>query len=368
MLIIDPTWSLNRVTIADLPGFDIPEWIKGKLSYDLVSSRALTRMIRQRAAAPGIDPHLSDHDARLAFDAALESKVPSIRAAATETARIIGRNLGYVLLTLKRGDNVNRKARPEWGIVQWDHWAQIQQVWLGGGLVSGHLGPFMAQHAGEVMREAGFERFAIRLSPWAVHLPLIGAARHLPPCTRSALILDFGSTRIKRAQMVLESEQLVELRQLPSLPVPWSSVGASKQCDREPAAAVISDMVGVIVQSWQQVYSLGPRAPAGTIPVSVAAYVKDGQPLAAQAGIYMQTNLVTDNLERELEQRVSAKLGDPVSIMVLHDGTAAATTYAGEPHTAVITLGTALGIGFPGKAVGLRPIAIGFKVRTSGAA
>jgi len=85
--------------------------------------------------------------------------------------------------------------------------------------------------------------------------------------------------------------------------------------------------------------------------------------MTAQAGIYMQANLVTDNLEDELGRRVSAELGRPITIKLLHDGTAAAATFAGERHTAVITVGTALGIGFPGEAAGLR--AIGGELRVS---
>ena len=52
-------------------------------------------------------------------------------------------------------------------------------------------------------------------------------------------------------------------------------------------------------------------------------------------------------------ERVSAELDRRISVKLLHDGTAAATTYAGERHTAVITIGTALGIGFPSEDAGL---------------
>lgn len=99
--------------------------------------------------------------------------------------------------------------------------------------------------------------------------------------------------------------------------------------------------------------------------VSVAAYIRDGNPLLTQAGVYMQTNLITDNLERELSHRVGAELGTEIHVKLLHDGTAAATTYAGEAHTAVISMGTALGIGFPGSDTGLRPVRDGLRVEQS---
>jgi hypothetical protein len=40
-------------------------------------------------------------------------------------------------------------------------------------------------------------------------------------------------------------------------------------------------------------------------------------------------------------------VAQPIQIELLHDGQAAALPYAGKPHQAVMTFGTALGIGFP---------------------
>ena len=80
---------------------------------------------------------------------------------------------------------------------------------------------------------------------------------------------------------------------------------------------------------------------------SIASYVVDGQPAAYDRGIYAQLRVISDNLGRWLAQHVGERLGHPVEIDLLHDGTAAARTYAGMAHAAVIMLGTALGIGFP---------------------
>jgi len=353
-MFLDTSWSLNRVYIADLPGLELPDDVKGKVSYDLVSAQALTRLIRQHLTPLQLDADLSDHQLRLAFDARLESGVPSIRAAADHVARTIGRYFGYVLLVLKRGDQVNRDARPEWAFRHWDHWIEIERVWLGGGLVSGNLGPPIARHARQVMKEGGAEDFRVRLSPYAAHLPLVGAARYAPPGTDSAVVLDFGSTMVKRARAVYDQDGLTELHGLPSQPANWTSVGAIEETTPEQAETLIHGMASIITETWRTVWTTQPTLPAATVPVSMAAYVKDGNPLIAQAGIYMQTNLVTNNLEAELGQRVSAELDRPISIKLLHDGTAAATTYAGERHTAVITIGTAMGIGFPGEAAGLR--------------
>ena len=197
------------------------------------------------------------------------------------------------------------------------------------------------------------EGFGVQLSPFGADLPLVGAARHVPPGHDSAVVLDFGGTWVKRAWAAFEDDRLVELRRLPDQAAPWRVVRTLEETTPEEAEKLLRDMAALIAATWQGAPSTR-RGPAETIPVSLAAYVRDGNPMLTQAGTYMQTNRVTDNLERELGRRVGAALDRPVRIRLLHDGTAAAATYAGERQAAVIMLGTALGVGFPGDGADLR--------------
>jgi hypothetical protein len=80
---------------------------------------------------------------------------------------------------------------------------------------------------------------------------------------------------------------------------------------------------------------------------SVAAYLRDGQPLSAQRGAYVEIARITDNLAQTIADRLAAHWGERPLLIVGHDGTAAALAHAEDTHTAVITIGTALGIGFP---------------------
>jgi hypothetical protein len=67
----------------------------------------------------------------------------------------------------------------------------------------------------------------------------------------------------------------------------------------------------------------------------------------------VQLRCITENLQAELTRRVGAELGEAIDVSLVHDGTAAATAYAGASNAAVITVGTALGVGFPPPADGL---------------
>jgi len=360
-MVLDPSWSLNRVLIADLPNLPLPGDVKGKTAYELVSAKCFTQMIRERSDVLGLDSSQSDHALRLEFESCLGSRKPSTHDAAVEIVRILGRNLGYVLLTLKRGDPINRAARPEWSESHWQHWSGIKRVWLGGGLVSGNVGAELVWHASRVMREGDVADLVLRVSPFGVVLPLIGAARHVPPGSDAAVVLDFGSTMIKRALVSFEDDRLIRACRLPSRQVSWASVGSLDEATPQAVQDLISDMASIIAETWTQGQMTG-QSLAGTIPMCIAAYVQGGNPMHAQAGTYMQTNLVADNLEDALGQMVSDQLGKPIRVELLHDGTAAAAVYSGEPHSAVITLGTALGIGFPGEETALRPLASGFEL------
>lgn len=111
---------MNRVRIVDLPGLRVEPFVKGKSAYDLLSAAALRQLIRSQAQAHQIDPDTADliH----AFDSSFTADTVVVCAAANEIAAQFGRYLGCLLLTLKRGDAVNRAARRDWDE---RHWAYV---------------------------------------------------------------------------------------------------------------------------------------------------------------------------------------------------------------------------------------------------
>jgi hypothetical protein len=350
---LTPPVSLNRVRLVDLPGLDIDPAVKGKTGYELVSSLALTVLIRAQIDALKLDPALDDSVLPLAFETCFCHTDESVRAAAESIARQIGRDLGYLLLVLHRGDPVNRAARAEWDDSYWAHWAGIRQVCLGGGLVSGALGPRLVTHARAVLTDAGI---ALHISPYAPVLPLVGAARLVPPDTTAALVFDFGHTLVKRAVGVYHDGALAELRLLPSVPTHFDNEAGDPADPASVARGVRDLMIGIMTDTWHAAQDSGHRL-SSVIPASLSAYVRDGQPLAAQSGAYVQLLHITDNAARMLSDHLSATLDRPVTVMLIHDGTAAAAAHAGLENAAVITIGTALGIGFPPSRNDVQPAA-----------
>ena len=354
---LTPSVSLNRVRIVDLPGVALESSVKGKTAYELLSAQALTPYLREHAGALGLDAGLSDGvDLPVAFDRCFEADDEHIRAAAEDAAGHFGRRLGYLILTLKRGDAANRRAREEWDDSYWAYWASIREIWLGGGLVSGHLGRRLRQYAQTVLAEAGATDCALHLSAYPSVLPLVGAARCFLPESQAGLVFDFGQSYIKRACALYESGTLVALRLLSPLATGRAGL-AEDSADQSRRWA--ERIIDVMADTWQAA-RLSGLAPAPVMVASIASYVVDGQPAAYDRGIYAQLRAISDNLGRWLAQHVGERVERPVEISLLHDGTAAARTYAGTAHAAVIMLGTALGIGFPPRTdeyiVNIRPM------------
>src|SRR6476469_668329 len=154
---LTPAASLNRMRIMDLPGLALEDEVKGQLAFDLLSTGALVDLMRRDPACLGLTPgDLADGSrAPRLLDRSFGAEDPAIRAAADAIATRYGRRLAYLILTLKRGDAVNRQARADWDESYWVHWAGVEQIWLGGGLASGQLGERFQHWVAEYLRAAG---------------------------------------------------------------------------------------------------------------------------------------------------------------------------------------------------------------------
>lgn len=348
---LTPDASLNRVKVMDLPNLAVDAGVKGKTGYELVSAHTLAELIRPYCNVFQLNPSLSDRKLNRAFNRLLAgddgSINPNVRKVAEAIALRIGRNLGYLLLALKQGDWVNRQAREEWDASYWDHWAGINNIRLGGGLVVGGLGGYIKRHVLDVFAEAGIDDFGVAVSPYGGNLPLVGIARMAPPDIETALVFDMGGTMIKRGCAVYNDywRQLEQLHVLPPVPTRWEAFERSLPSEEDAAAALLGHLVDTITKTWRTFRANSDLPLTRVIRISMAAYMRDGHPMI-QRGAYGNLRHLTQNLKSELVLQLIQHLG-VVDMQIVHDGTAAAAAYAGGLDAAVITMGTALGIGFP---------------------
>ena len=334
--------SMNQVRLVDLPGIKIPLAWQNKTGYQLLGSSALEEQIRRKTAVLHLNPQSPNLIREL--DACFESDDEMVRETAVTIAKEYGRKLAYHQLVLKRGDAVNRVVRPEWQDVHWAYWAQIEQVWLGGGLMAGNLGEFAAAEAQAFIWQHGFPDYSVTVSPFAANLPLIGAARTASADAQSMLLFDFGQTSIKRGIAHYKAGALVKLEALPSLPSECPYLWFSR--DESFAAQTRDRILRVVKETWQEA-TISGHILSNRVAVILACYLLHGQPRHEDWGCYGRLQQFSPHLQTYLAEQVSEQLGQPIQIELLHDGQAASLPYAGIPYQAVMTFGTALGIGFP---------------------
>jgi hypothetical protein len=183
------------------------------------------------------------------------------------------------------------------------------------------------------------------------------------------LELDRG-VRGKTGYELLSARALATL--FPALPTEPGDASADPENHVERAWRLLDRFVTVIDQTRvlalgvlrQRGYDVLPDQP---VLASLAAYMPDGHPLAAQRGTYMQWIHITRNARDLIAERLADRWGVHVPVTLAHDGTAAAAAHAGDDPraTAVITMGTALGIGFPPKTDSVCPLAASFEITAS---
>ncbi len=117
-------------------------------------------------------------------------------------------------------------------------------------------------------------------------------------------------------------------------------------------------MAAAIAAAWAAEVAPG-RGEHVAVGLCLASHLQDGHPISRDRGCYTSLGELAPHLATFLRDDLRARLGPFRALAVLHDGLAAASTRAGEPRTVVLTLGTAIGAGYPLGEEGLRPVKLG---------
>jgi len=351
-----PARSLNRARLVALPGVaGVAPWL-GRSASELLSKRAVTALVRDAAGPLALDPGASD--LLRAFDAAFDE--PATRPVALAVAEEVGRRLGALLLMLWRGDAANRAARPEWDEAHWTYWAKVERVVIGGGLLAGRLGEAAVPVAAAVLAGGGCP-IAVERSPYGAAIALVGLARHAPADAEAMLLFDFGHTAVKCGLATYDDGTLTGIVTLPPLPPPCEE-DWYEHTGLEWARSRWAVMSALIADAWAAMVppGAGERVAIG---LSLASHLQDGHPIGQDRGCYTALKELSPHLATFVRDELAARLGLFRALALLHDGLAAASTHADEAQTVVLTLGTAIGVGYAPEEVGLRPVkADGFRM------
>ena len=349
--------SLNRRKTIDLPGVD-PLTV-GRTASELLSKRALIRLIQENLPALGLE-RCPEGELSRGLNAALESGDEARRAAAERVAEIFGVRFGYHIASILLSHEGLTSPMVGWEKAYLKYWrTHIQQVVLGGGHANGGLGRRLCRAAYRVLVVCGLKQPALSVAGHPSILPLIGAGRAIPPGRwQAAALADFGCSFAKRALAWYgEDGALRRLQVLPEIPI------AHLTQEESQSAGLAQVMIELLADTLRVA---GPQVQlAPQVICSVAAYVEDGHPVQYAGrimGIYSWLNALSDDLPGWFSARISAASGRPVRFVFAHDGDAAAAALAGQAHTAVVMLGSALGVGFVPPGDRFRPLDPDFKV------
>jgi hypothetical protein len=275
--------SLNKLVV---PAYE------GRSGGDLLSRDALVELASGMPVSPS----------RVADD--LSSAVEAGDARAFAIVDEFARRLAAVVATLGRPETAERQGVTPLRRVYLEHWANVEDVFVGGGLMAGAFGRRVAEVSG------------LRLASHPQHLALIGAARSVDATDGDHLVMDGGHSSLKRAWAHVADGQLEGLTLLSSI----STAGVTEEDMSDFLSPLIAD------------------APT-TVTMSVAAYLRDGRPIPYGASIY-------------------EKLDSTRQLRLLHDGTAAWRGIVDSPtaKNAVIVLGSWLGVGLGPQSSRLLPV------------
>lgn len=309
---LDNEASVNRQRLLAVPEYG--RAFEGELAYDVLRRTALVRL------ALDTFPDLGPLD-----DPLLGLAQKATQQGFNQLALEFGARIATLVAVLRDGHPENRKRRPLWNDEAWGFWATRQMVWLAGGLVEGALGEAAISHAQSLLGDVPH----LVLSPYRRHAPLIGAARTVSDRER-VRVLDFGQTTLKRGTAEYAQGALTRIHMEEGLSVPL-----------DPPVELMEDLIALACRGW-----------TGVVSMSMACYeVPCGGPV--NAGDFGKFYGRTDHVPSYLQRMVGAE-----RLAMIHDGTAAGRALAGSGRSAVIVLGTALGIGVPPETEeGLAPIA-----------
>lgn len=338
--------SINKIVIEKLP-FQIDEELAGKTAMDIFSTRQLVEEIKRNADSLCICMEMTEEKDLPRFLAdCFHSEKKSISDTAEGIARKFGRRLALILMTIKKGEEENRKMRKDWTDAHWDYWAGIQTIILSGGLASGEIGRKLKYYYEETLREFHQDGYQIILGKDSAHAALYGCASHLLEENADGfVVLDYGQSFVKRSFLTRKNgkvEKITVFEKMRSEHVDW--IVEDPALEILEAENLSEYMLNVLINTVKHVESHQKRV-GNQFILSIANYVRNGT--FAYRGGYGKLSLYKKNYGEYFEAELGKRLGRQVHVFFLHDGTAMAEGYPGYPDSVCVSLGTAFGVGFP---------------------
>lgn len=334
--------SLNKVRFAKLPLYGIEDEMEGKKMSELFGAGIIMDEIEKNATALGID--LAKY-AKIDLPKVLDEKIEEGNIEALRIVRKFGNRLGMFLLLLKTGLPENRVVREDWNDEHWEYWANIETIYLVGGIANGRMCDYMLDVVREMFEKANVPMYNIVRNTNSSEIGAKGCLAQIEDADEVQILFDFGQTMMKRLIAVRDSDEEYSLIKLPSkksIHMDWYVEDDTER--RRQAEELHQYIVESILETYKEAMQYG--SVGWEIVISIASYVKDGEIYDARSG-YAKLCTLSDNYAGYLAASLELKLDRSIMVKLIHDGTAAALYFKGAKNAVCITAGTAFGVGFP---------------------
>ena len=335
--------SLNKVRFAKLPLSGIADDMIGKQMSELFGAGIISDEIACNADALEID---LEKYPRADLPKILDEKLDEGKEEALRIARKFGNRLGMLLLVLKTGLPENRAAREDWRDEHWAYWANVDTIYLVGGIASGRMCDYMLMAVQELFEKANVPMYNIVRNTNSSEVGARGCLTQIENADDVQLLFDFGQTMMKRMIAVRPSAtEEYQLKKLPSMKsINMSCHVEDEDENRRQAEELHRYIVKSILETYEEARQYGSIG--WEIVISIASYVMDGKIYDARSG-YAKLCTLSDNYAGYLAASLELKLDRSIMVKLVHDGTAAALYFNGAENAVCITAGTAFGVGFP---------------------
>ena len=325
---IIPIASINSMYIDDV------------LASDLFRPNIIIEEIKRNADFLGILDSVNYDEIFSIFNKKLCSEDERINKLSNEIAVSFGRKLASVILTLKKPSDSSINNRTNWTKEHWDYWKSIEKLFLVGGLTSPILTNIFYNIINDSLKENNINNFKVAFIEGSSELGTKGLSNLIQ--NGEYLLFDFGQTFIKRRHHIKDNNYTVIDTILPTVKSKYLFYKErNKEEIRELAYRLDMYIISIILDTINIVDFKGSN-----FIIGIANYISKGKIYSARGG-YGKLAYVDDNYQSYLSSVLSKKLGREISVLLYHDTSAMALNFKNEQNCAVISLGTAFGIGFP---------------------
>ncbi len=315
-------------------------YIDNTLASNLFRPSLLIEEIVKNKDELGIPIDIARNRILFAFNDLLNSDLESVKNKAWSIAQDFGKRLAKVLTTLFNPSKQSIINRTDWTKEHWDYWKSIQNIYLVGGLTSPILTTIFYDCIETSFLKNDLSHITVTFIEGSANLGTHGLASLVN--NGDYLLFDFGQTNIKRARHYKRKNKVLIDTILTSIPSDYLFYKHKNDEELLHISNCLDNyIVDVIAKTYKQTGFKGED-----IFISIANYVYEGKIYQARGG-YGKLALIADNYQNHLIRKVSKRLNKDVNIKLFHDTTAMSLLFKDEPHTAVISLGTAFGIAFP---------------------